>query len=172
MSIHSSFLIHRVYDNLCARAHGAWVRRRAGMAGVNPFLSFETYSPTLEELFDRFTQNFTGWRVPKANPVREVNMEVVMPPETAAAGGALVPVEIPAYDACPTCGGTGRAGYSACDACAGEGLVLRARTIDVPVPPGTRDGTRIPVSLAPMGVRNLVLNVVVRCAGNAGDQGA
>ena len=44
---------------------------------------------------------------------------------------------------CPTCGGAGRVVSDPCTHCKGETRVMRERTIDVSVPPGVEDGTRI-----------------------------
>ncbi len=43
---------------------------------------------------------------------------------------------------CPDCGGTGRAG-TPCTRCNGSGVVLAAETIDVNIPAGVNDGSRI-----------------------------
>jgi molecular chaperone DnaJ len=44
---------------------------------------------------------------------------------------------------CPTCQGTGRVISDPCTKCKGESRVMRERTVDVTVPPGVEDGTRI-----------------------------
>ncbi len=44
---------------------------------------------------------------------------------------------------CPTCGGAGRVVRSPCRVCQGAGTVQRERTLQVTVPPGVEDGTRI-----------------------------
>ncbi len=44
---------------------------------------------------------------------------------------------------CPTCGGAGRVIRSPCRVCHGAGTVQRERTLQVTVPPGVEDGTRI-----------------------------
>ena len=44
---------------------------------------------------------------------------------------------------CPTCEGTGRVISDPCAKCKGEARVMRERTVDVNVPPGVEDGTRI-----------------------------
>jgi molecular chaperone DnaJ len=45
--------------------------------------------------------------------------------------------------ACPTCGGTGRVIRNPCRICAGAGTVQRERSLQVAVPAGVEDGTRI-----------------------------
>jgi molecular chaperone DnaJ len=44
---------------------------------------------------------------------------------------------------CPTCQGSGRVISDPCGKCKGEARVMRERTVDVAVPPGVEDGTRI-----------------------------
>jgi molecular chaperone DnaJ len=44
---------------------------------------------------------------------------------------------------CPTCGGQGRVIRNPCKACRGAGTVQRERTLQVAIPPGVEDGTRI-----------------------------
>ncbi|MFC0409995.1 molecular chaperone DnaJ [Roseomonas elaeocarpi] len=44
---------------------------------------------------------------------------------------------------CPTCGGTGRQVKNPCKVCQGAGRVQRDRTLNVTVPAGVEDGTRI-----------------------------
>jgi molecular chaperone DnaJ len=45
--------------------------------------------------------------------------------------------------ACPTCGGTGRVVKNPCKVCHGAGRVQRERTLNVTIPAGVEDGTRI-----------------------------
>ena len=44
---------------------------------------------------------------------------------------------------CPTCGGTGRVVKNPCRVCSGAGTVQRERTLQVSIPAGVEDGTRI-----------------------------
>ena len=48
--------------------------------------------------------------------------------------------------ACPTCHGAGRVIQSPCRACRGEGRVDREKSLEVKIPPGVDEGTRIRVS--------------------------
>lgn len=47
---------------------------------------------------------------------------------------------------CPQCGGSGQIISNPCNPCAGEGRVQREKTINVKIPPGVDDGTRIRVA--------------------------
>ena len=44
---------------------------------------------------------------------------------------------------CPACGGAGRVITDPCSKCKGEGRMMKERTVEVSVPPGVEDGTRI-----------------------------
>ncbi|EHL95812.1 chaperone protein DnaJ [Acetobacteraceae bacterium AT-5844] len=48
--------------------------------------------------------------------------------------------------ACPTCGGSGRGVKNPCKVCQGAGRVQRERTLNVTIPAGVEDGTRIRLS--------------------------
>jgi molecular chaperone DnaJ len=68
---------------------------------------------------------------------------------------------------CPSCQGAGRVITDPCSKCKGESRVMRERTVDVTVPPGVEDGTRIRYQEqgdsgprgAPAGDLYVVLNV-------------
>jgi molecular chaperone DnaJ len=47
---------------------------------------------------------------------------------------------------CPTCGGRGRVIRNPCRVCQGQGTVQRERTIQVSIPAGVEDGTRIRIA--------------------------
>jgi molecular chaperone DnaJ len=63
-----------------------------------------------------------------------------------AAQGTRRPVELELAEACATCGGTGRQGSSACAACRGTGEVAQTRRVEVGIPAGVRDGSRVRVA--------------------------
>jgi molecular chaperone DnaJ len=69
---------------------------------------------------------------------------------------------------CPTCGGTGKVVKDPCKVCAGAGRVQRERTLNVDIPAGVEDGTRMRVSGAgEAGLRgapagDLYVNVLVK----------
>ena len=47
---------------------------------------------------------------------------------------------------CPTCGGTGKQRGKRCPTCGGTGTRTEVRTIDVKIPAGVQDGTRVRVA--------------------------
>lgn len=47
---------------------------------------------------------------------------------------------------CPRCGGTGRTGSKLCDTCGGIGTDIQARRLEVRIPAGVRDGSRVRIA--------------------------
>jgi molecular chaperone DnaJ len=47
---------------------------------------------------------------------------------------------------CRRCDGEGALSWDGCGACAGTGILTRRETLDVPIPPGVDDGTRVRVA--------------------------
>jgi hypothetical protein len=64
-----------------------------------------------------------------------------------ALGGRDVVVRLPIRRTCATCGGRGEVWNEACDACRGKGEALDHHDVQVVVPPGVRDGTRVRLSV-------------------------
>lgn len=46
-------------------------------------------------------------------------------------------------DPCPTCGGSGQIAGATCHNCQGAGVVMTSRRLEVKIPAGARDGTRV-----------------------------
>jgi molecular chaperone DnaJ len=123
---------------------------------------YEHHQPSRDELKRALMDDYTD-HLPKAHPMREVNVEVVLDPEQAAAGG-VVPFRVPAAQACHACAGTGRTGFFHCDACDGHGVTWSLASVDVVIPRNAPSGMTIPVSLKSAGLSTLYLNVTVRTA--------
>jgi DnaJ-class molecular chaperone len=127
------------------------------------FDDFEDYRPSREAILRAFVDNVLD-RLPKSRSVRPIHVEVSIAQPDPPTTTGVIPLHVPAAEACPICEGTGRTGVFTCDACGGEGVTWTAWRVDVPVPaaalaPG---GPSIPVSLAPVGVTTLFLDVTVR----------
>jgi DnaJ-class molecular chaperone len=63
-----------------------------------------------------------------------------------AAQGTRRTLELELPQPCPTCGGSGRQGQAACPTCRGAGQVERASRVEVKIPAGVRDGSRVRVA--------------------------
>ena len=60
-----------------------------------------------------------------------------------AATGTTRAIQFQELEACGTCGGTGRQGKAACPTCGGSGRVPRTNRVEVKIPAGVRDGSRV-----------------------------
>jgi DnaJ-class molecular chaperone len=63
-----------------------------------------------------------------------------------AAAGTRRPVQFEEAVVCETCGGSGRKGPEACPTCHGRGQTIREHRVDVKIPAGVRDGSRVRAS--------------------------
>lgn len=128
---------------------------------IDLFDSYQTHKPSAEEITDDIEKRTSDQASRKSHPPRAVNLELLLSPAEAAAGGR-VSVTVPISRACSVCAGTGSAGYFSCDACGGHGMLWNQHPVEVLIPPHVRGGTVIPVSLNHLGARNLYLNIHVR----------
>ena len=60
--------------------------------------------------------------------------------------GTTRTLQLQSQEACPTCGGRGEIAGAVCHACEGAGAVLRPKRIEVKVPAGAKDGTRVRIA--------------------------
>ncbi|MDI3340202.1 MAG: DnaJ C-terminal domain-containing protein [Sphaerobacter sp.] len=54
--------------------------------------------------------------------------------------------DVQIQERCQTCGGTGLNGHGLCPTCGGSGTVSRTKTLEVRIPPGVREGSRVRVA--------------------------
>lgn len=123
--------------------------------------SFAAFRPSFDELFERLWSNFASQDRPKAEHLERLAVEVVLSPDEARWGRRLR-VNVPVYATCPTCGGRGAIGPYECARCAGQGAIATDYPLDLSVPPGTRDGDAMHLSLAPYGIESFYLTVLLR----------
>jgi DnaJ-class molecular chaperone len=98
--------------------------RRGGFEGVE----FEEHGP------------FRGGARGRRGGDLETEVEISL--EEAEAGSRRT-VEFQEQAVCPTCGGTGRQGKVVCPTCGGSGRVARSNRVEVKIPAGVRDGSRV-----------------------------
>lgn len=123
----------------------------------------EEVRPSFDALFERMLRNFTGRGVPKAERPEAITCQVLLTPEEALRGGIL-PIRFPAFETCATCGGSGHTMLFPCLDCSSSGIVEVPATVRVRIPPGVASGSRLGASLAGIGMRNLLLEVLIRVA--------
>ena len=102
-----------------------------------------------------FAEGFDGRTARRAARAHDLEATVTIPLQDAIHGGNRR-LEIVAEDQCPTCGGSGlrarqeqrgktRIIHSAepCETCGGAGVVRARRTLEVTIPPGMADNSRL-----------------------------
>lgn len=80
---------------------------------------------------------------------RGTHMAVVRLTPKEAGEGARVPIDLPVRQTCPMCGGRGEVWSEHCGICAGTGAGLLSQRLDLRVPAGVHDGTRLRFSVTP-----------------------
>ena len=60
--------------------------------------------------------------------------------------GATRRIDVKIDERCPACNGTGLNGRGICHVCGGSGSVTRTKTLEVKIPAGVRDGSRIRIA--------------------------
>jgi len=106
---------------------------------ISPVRSFQSYTPSFDEIFDWLWSNFSNLTRPKSDYVQNLTLEVTLTTEQARRGGNAR-IMVPAQAVCPTCRGYGGVGPYDCLRCAGEGIISGEMPISVSFPAGlTRD---------------------------------
>ena len=99
------------------------------------FRSFETFSPSFDQLFERLWSNFNLRTRPKAEGLESLNVEVPLSPRHAFAGG-VVRIMVPSRLVCPACHGQGSIGPYECSECEGHGAVTGEYPVTISYPAG------------------------------------
>ena len=55
-------------------------------------------------------------------------------------------IQVQSEELCPTCGGTGRVARGRCTTCGGSGRLLKPRRLEVKIPPGVTDGSKVRIA--------------------------
>ncbi len=135
--------------------------RPVDLGDISPVRSFETFSPSFDEIFDWLWSNFRNLSRPKAEGVRSLTLEVPVTPEQARRGGQAR-ILVPAQAACPTCHGYGGVGPYECVRCAGRGVIVGEFPVYISFPPGLRSDHAVMIPLDRFGIHNLYLTVNFR----------
>jgi molecular chaperone DnaJ len=128
---------------------------------ISLFGSFETFSPSLDEVLERLWSNFTLLTRPKAERLESLNVEVPLSPQQAFAGGE-VRIMVPTRVVCPACRGHGNIGSYECPRCEGHGALIGEYPVRVSYPAGLQGDYLVPVSLGRFGIENFCLTVRFR----------
>jgi len=128
---------------------------------ISLFGSFETFSPSLDEVFERLWNNFNLLTRPKAERLESLNVEIPLSPQQAFAGGQ-VHIIVPARLVCPSCRGQGSIGPYECSRCEGHGAVTGEYPVRVGYPPGLKGDYLVRLPLDCFGIHNFYLTVLFR----------
>jgi DnaJ-class molecular chaperone len=131
---------------------------------VSPVRSFQSFTPSMDEVFDWLWRNFSSLEQPKSGRVRNLTLEVTLTPEQARRGGNAR-IMIPAQAFCPTCRGHGGVGFYDCTRCAGEGVISGEMPVSVSFPPGLMRDHAVMIPLDRSGIRNVHVTVLFRPTG-------
>jgi molecular chaperone DnaJ len=146
--------------------HAAFEQGGAGGPGGFDFSAAGGLGDIFDQMFGDFTGRGGGRSRTRSGNDINVQVEIDLP---AAFAGTKTPVRVPTRVACesckgtgsaagkvraqqgffliertcPTCGGSGRVIRTPCRVCQGAGTVQRERSLQVTIPAGVEDGTRI-----------------------------
>jgi DnaJ-class molecular chaperone len=102
----------------------------------------------LESLFgDLFggARRGTAGRQTRVREVRDIESPVEVTLEEAFQGTSRI-LNLESGQACPSCGGTGRIQKAICSVCRGSGTVTSSKQLEVKIPAGVSDGSRIRIA--------------------------
>ena len=105
------------------------------------FRRFKRFQRIFHPVFRR-RRRFPGAAPAGAARGQDVESEIELTVEEAYRGPAKS-LRLAAETACTACGGSGVTGRSFCSRCGGSGITTREKTLEVRIPKGVRDGSRI-----------------------------
>jgi molecular chaperone DnaJ len=136
-------------------------RPASGFEEMSLFRSFETFSPSIDEIFERLWSNFDLLARPKAERLESLNVDVPLSARQAFAGGE-VRIMVPARLVCAACGGRGSVGRFECSHCEGHGAVTGEYPVTVGYPAGLQQDYVVRLPLDRFGIQNFYLTVRFR----------
>ena len=134
-------------------------KQSAYIDNISLVRSFQTFTPSFDEIFDWLWNNFSTFNYPKSGWVQNLTIEVPLSKEQALSGGN-VRVMVPARAICKTCRGYGTVGPYECSRCAGEGAVSGEVPILVAFQPGLKENQTVMIPLDRYGISNLHLTIL------------
>ena len=138
--------------------------RPIDMGEISPVRSFQSFTPSFDEIFDWLWKNFSDLDQPKSDRFQNLTLEVTLTSEQARRGGSAR-IMVPARAVCPTCRGYGGVGPYECSRCAGEGAISGEMPLSVAFPPGLTKDHAVMIPLDRFGIRNTHITVLFRPRG-------
>ncbi|MBW1776040.1 MAG: DnaJ domain-containing protein [Deltaproteobacteria bacterium] len=165
--------IQEAYETLAdpekRRIHDAFLEekkphpKRSG-APIHTPPVFETNPFPATSLADEFFEGFLPgfFSSPERGSVdKDIYLEVILTPEEAQNGGVF-PVTVPVVEPCFRCRGEAYLVHFPCPVCRGQGAVRQTRSFSLGIPPRTRDGEHLRLSLKDIGLPGVTLHIDVR----------
>lgn len=134
-------------------------KQPTNIGNISLVRSFQTFTPSFDEIFDWLWTNFSTLNYPKSGRVQNLTLEVPLTNEQALSGGN-VRVMVPVRAICKICRGYGNVGPYECSRCAGEGAIVGEVPISVAFPSGLKEDHAVMIPLDRYGIRNLHLTVL------------
>ena len=128
---------------------------------ISPVRSFQSLTPSLDEIFDWLWHNFSDISQPKSGRIQNLTLEVTLTPDQAQRGGTAR-ILVPAQAVCPSCRGRGGIGPYDCRRCAGEGVISGEVPVSVSFPSGIATDHAVMIPLDRFGLRNIHITVLFR----------
>ena len=135
------------------------------MGEISPVRSFQSFTPSIDEIFDWLWRNYSSLSQLKSDHVQNLTLEVTLSPEQARRGGNAK-IMVPAQAICPTCHGQGGVGPYECSRCVGEGVISGEMPVSVSFPPGLTKDHAVMIPLDRFGIRNMHIAVLFRPTGD------
>jgi molecular chaperone DnaJ len=129
---------------------GSWFTGNSGGYTTTDFGTSGDHSDFFETLFGSFgggrrgTDTFTR-ATPRPRRGQDIDAEVEVTFDEAFRGTTRR-FDIQAEEVCPTCGGSGLVRNTICPTCDGAGYIPRIKTIEVKIPAGVTNGSRVRVA--------------------------
>lgn len=96
----------------------------------------------LDGMFSDFFGGTGRRRKPRTRRGEDIEYPVEVTLEEAYSGSTRT-IALQSQEPCSGCGGTGRIQNLSCSVCRGAGMVARVNRIEVKIPPGVKDGSRV-----------------------------
>jgi molecular chaperone DnaJ len=137
------------------------LRSMGGSETISLLQSFETFLPSLSDMFDRLWNNFELVTLSKAERLESLTVDVPLSLRQAFTGGQIR-ILVPARVICPSCRGRGHVGPYRCSRCDGDGTLRSEYPITISYPPGLQQDYIVRLPLGDFGSENFYLSVQFR----------
>lgn len=137
------------------------ISNKSKFVNMSLFNSFQNYSPSFDEIFDRFYDNFTRSDFPKSERTENLGVEITISRSEAKSGGQIE-LMVPVRMYCPTCRGSGDVGFWECLRCDGYGIIDEELPLLISFPAGIKNQFSKSISLNRYGITNFYLTVTFK----------